>query len=137
MTQDSADAMTILRTLHAIQAMEEAGLSLLFDNEGRIIAEYARCLENNSLGRKIYIHAMKANMMAYYSGSPTNSCSHCLASDGFDPSDIPYVAVATRGGGAYVTHEAKHLDPARVSKVKAGCGIEILSTSAFFADLAV
>lgn len=137
-TQDSADAMTSYRVLHAFVVMQEMGLQLLMDTEGHITGEYERNLKADTLGRKIYSHAVKANMISYFSGRTAASCNDCLDQLGFDPSDRPYIVVAKNAGdGAYVTHEEKHIDPERAAAIHTGCGIDVLSTDSFFLDLAV
>ena len=131
-TQGEADALAYHRTLGAIMKMKASNTYLLFDSEGRIRGEYERCLPTESLGRKIYMHAIKMNMIGYYSGVPSSRSNDVLDRLGFDPSDRPYIGVAENAQGAYVTHESKHLDESVVEAINCGCSVDVLDSELFF-----
>ncbi|WP_062297460.1 hypothetical protein [Demequina maris] len=129
--QDDADMLTIHSILSAVAAMCEDEANLLVDVEGHILGEYERYLGPHTIGRKILTHLMSAHRIGFHSGRLNAACEACLDSDGFDPSDRAYVGVAARVGGAYVTHEAKHLDPSRVALVRERCGVHVIGSEGF------
>lgn len=133
MAQHFASHSENLNVMLAFEYMKRNGLSVLIDHAGNILAEYERNLEDNTFGKKLFAHVMKSKMYYAYDGSPTNACTACLDQDGFDQSDRPYIAVAQRGCGAFITHELKHHVPTRVEAIQAECSVLILDTHGFIA----
>ncbi len=112
----------------AIHTLEERNVPLLLDSEGHVVAEYERNLPPRSLGRRFFATQMSRGRFTYHSGVATGACRGALRRMRFDPSDVPYVAVAQHaGGGFYLTHESKHLEPTRMQRVLEACGVTIAS----------
>ncbi|WP_062522727.1 hypothetical protein [Demequina silvatica] len=134
---DDADVITLHRVLSAIEAMRSRGSNVLLDFDGHIEGEYARHLQPGMLGRKIYAHVHKAQMLLHVSGKLTQKSADALDKACFDPSDRPYLGAASSGCGAYVTHEEKHLRDEQSAAIQSACGVPVLGTEEFFEDLGV
>jgi hypothetical protein len=107
------------------QRLLRENVPILLDHDGHILAEYDRNLSDRTLGRKFLTKAFKAGNIMAFDGRPTKACRDALVAMHFDPSDIPYVAIAQRAGGAYLTHEVKHVEPSRVATILRYCGASV------------
>ncbi len=118
----------LLVAIKTLEHLERSGIPLLLDANGHILAEYERNLQPRSLGRRFFATQASRGRFVYYSGIAVGACGRSLSSAGFDPSDVPYLAVAQHaGGGLYLTHETKHLNADRVEYVRERCGVTICS----------
>ena len=135
--QELSDMASLARVLAAIERMRAMRFRVLLDHEGAILKEYDKNLTSGTMGRTIFSHISKFQMAHFVSGSQTSRCSKCLDVVGFDIADRPFVGVAQRGRGAYVTHEAKHLERRRVEAILRCCGVMILGTEDFLESLGV
>jgi hypothetical protein len=120
---DFARLELVVRLVEFVMAHDAA---VLFDSEANIDAEYQRQLPWHSVG---YAAWQRLSQYQYrYSSRPTLQVGRQLAQIDFDPSDRPYVAVANRGRGVYLTHESKHNHPDVRRAVRTGCGVEIIDS---------
>jgi len=117
---DEADSFARVQFL---QRLNDRQVALLLDYDGHIAKEYQRNLLPRSFGRKFFVLRMKFGPLMYFSGQPISRCRVALVKDGFHSDDVPYVAVAQRGRGAYLTHEAKHCQPGRKRIIASECGV--------------
>jgi hypothetical protein len=100
-------------------------IPLLLDSEGRILREYETVLLRRSLGRRFFEQAMKIGNFVIGSGKALARCNECLDEHGFDRTDRPYIGVAQRFGGIYLTHETKHLTGKIFLAAPMECGVAI------------
>jgi len=127
---DELDYDDIQVALTFLGALDRHEIPIMLDTGGHIMAEYSRNLASRHLGRVYMGRQVKNGRFVMYDGSPEKACAEALDRMGFDPSDIPYVAVAQRGGGAYLTHENKHLGAGRIELVRKHCGVQIADLAA-------
>lgn len=91
-----------------------------------ILAEYERVLTiRGSVGRRFFERAMKIGNFVKGSGQPQSRCRSCLIAEKFDPADRPYIGVAQRFSGIYITHENKHLIGRIQALAPTECGMVI------------
>lgn len=112
-----------------IVRMCDQGIPLLLDYDRHIQGEYDRNFAPGSHARHILTKLLK-NSPLYVSGAPSEKCRSILNQAGFDPADLPYVGVAERASGVYLTHEEKHLESTRCEKCLDGCGVKIVGSAA-------
>jgi hypothetical protein len=105
--------------------MNARRIPLLLDVDNHITGEYERVLPVGGLGRRYFEHVMKLGNFTKGSGRPLRSCARCLDEIAFDPSDRPYLGVAQRFGGIYITHEEKHLTGEAFLRVPECCGVHV------------
>jgi hypothetical protein len=139
MALDVGDPEEVLRNVDLVNqirhGLEHNGVTFLFDHEGHIRREYQN-LRTRSLGKHLVTVAVKWSAVTYATGKPTKKCLASLRSDGFDQSDVTYVAVAQHQNGVYVTTEEKHLRAPRRQCVKQGCSVSIESLEGLRSHLA-
>ena len=115
------DAIAILNEFVASQ------VPILLDTGGRIQSEYARVLLERTPGRRFFSLQMSRGLFDVHSGEPTKSFGAALSADGFDLDDLPYVAVAQKARGVFLTNEVKHLTVTR-KQIAREHGLEIVDT---------
>lgn len=121
--------------VHFLAAYDAMKVSLLLDHGRHIHDEYERNV-TGLVGRKFFQTCLLRGRVEFHSGDLTARQVRALDAIGFDPSDRPYLAVASRAGSSpYLTTESKHLDPSQVAAIFDAVGVEVLSTDTALARL--
>lgn len=129
LTIDECDDWDIVNeATNFLGRMLDQNIPLLQDYEGHIRKEYQTYLRETQLGKAFSTKVNDLQQVSYAPAKPLQACHSCLVSIGFDPSDAPYVGVASRVGGFYLTHEEKHLEPSRVAAILASCGVHVIGS---------
>ncbi|EHB54024.1 hypothetical protein MycrhDRAFT_4487 [Mycolicibacterium rhodesiae JS60] len=102
-------------------------ISLLMDHEGHLHREYSRYMPGMVTGKAI-LEMLTQKCVRYVSGKPKSECATSLTTNGFDPSDIPYVGTAQNGLGVLITSEEKHLNPERCALIADKCNVLIIGS---------
>jgi hypothetical protein len=115
----------VFTKLSAISIMRDRRVQLAVDHTHHIIGEYFRVLQANSLGRRFVTSCIRQSLIIYVSGRLRDEQVKALTEQGFDPSDMPYLAVAQATSKLYVTSEEKHLRSTRREFLFEVCSVRV------------
>jgi len=101
---------------------------IVFDQEGHIANEYKRCFQqhNNKFLFKWFEALKRHNAIMFYSGKLSQEHKQALLRMKFDPSDLVFVAVASRSKDKLLVSEDSDYTPAVCNYLKQNLQVQVL-----------